>query len=354
MILFDLSAGLKLSFVILWCWGLRLSVAQENNIGLLQPTTDAGAVTKNIPAVTLTTSVTSISSNAAQNSNTNTGTSVPTQEITSTTADNNDNLPNDLPTLTGVYTIVPPSVPPTQNAPFMQQSKLPEGTVFIVVGAILGFLALSVLAWRMGVAWSLHRSVKKAAFTQYASDTKAIFRTNATPIAPRASVYTHTAPNSTISLSGIGGTKGGKKLGRSGGTAQTSSNTASLFFSPTAGTNHPNGVNRGSSYFPAGYYSAGSSTPGAGAGPILHHGPEISLSNLSTYSQGYGRAQSIEPSPPDSPLTLFENHRNNHPNNSISNLSQTNFASEQTPRAYLDDMFDGEKAVPPLRVNMHT
>src|SRR5690606_10387613 len=55
--------------------------------------------------------------------------------------------PNDMPTLGGVMPNYPaPTVPPTQNAPYMQQSSLPEGTFFIAVGAILGFFLLSVFA----------------------------------------------------------------------------------------------------------------------------------------------------------------------------------------------------------------
>ena len=34
-----------------------------------------------------------------------------------------------LPTLSGAFVIVAPSVPPTANAPYMQVSNLPEGTV---------------------------------------------------------------------------------------------------------------------------------------------------------------------------------------------------------------------------------
>ncbi|KAI6248243.1 hypothetical protein HI914_03322 [Erysiphe necator] len=271
---------------------------------------------------------------------TSTQTSTPTISVTST----DDGALTNLPTLTGGYTIVPPSVPPTQNAPYMRQSNLPEGTVFIVVGATLGFLALSVLAWRMGVAWCLHRSVRKAAFSQSMSNTKAIYRTIATPSVPNAPLYRYSDRGSSISLSGLGN-KGGK-TGSKSGTAHSNSNTANLFFSPTAGTSIQNGPKGSSNYLPAGYYSAGSSVPMNTAGQAPFSGPGISLSNLSVQSQGFRRSRSFDPSPPDSPLTRPESNRNHQANASILSLSQTNCGSDLAPSAYLEELFDGENIGP--------
>ncbi|RKF82554.1 putative csi2 protein [Golovinomyces cichoracearum] len=251
-----------------------------------------------------------------------------------------DSILTDLPTLTGGYTIVAPSVPPTQNAPFMRQSTLPEGTVFIVVGAILGFFAVSVLAWRMGVAWCLHRSVRKAAFSQGMSDTKALYRTTVAPVAPEAPFYKYSDRGSLISLSGLGA-KGGKKVSKPGA-VQSSSNTANLFFSPTAGANLQNGSNRASTYFPAGYYSAGGSVTANGATQSSLGAPGISLSNLSVQSHGYNRSRSIDPSPPDSPMIRTDNQLNLQQNSSILNLNQLSDSSERAPSAYLENLFDGE------------
>ena len=117
----------------------------------------------------------------------------PTKTSTSTTAKANLNLPRpDTTTITAAATSItsasgdsslPPASddiplpkasddqeyqipvitpPPTRGAPFMQQSDLPEGTVFIAVGSGLALCALVVLTWRGLVAWSLHRSVKRA------------------------------------------------------------------------------------------------------------------------------------------------------------------------------------------------
>ncbi|POS86171.1 hypothetical protein EPUL_001578 [Erysiphe pulchra] len=277
---------------------------------------------------------------ATTTDSTSTETNTPTSSASLT---GNDGF-MDLPSLTGGYAIVTPSVPPTQNAPYMHQSNLPEGTVFIVVGATLGFLALSVLAWRMGVAWCLHRSVRKAAFSQSMSDTKAIYRTIATPSAPSAPLYRYSDRGSSISLSGLG-SKGGK-LGTKSGASLSNSNNANLFFSPTAGAGIQNGPKGSSKYLPAGYYSAGSSAHGNTIGQAPFGGPGISLSNLSTLSQGFHRSRSFDPSPPESPLAQSESNKNYQANASILSLPQTNGGSDVAPSAYLEDLFDGENIAP--------
>ncbi|OCL06964.1 hypothetical protein AOQ84DRAFT_223326, partial [Glonium stellatum] len=78
-----------------------------------------------------------------------------------------------LPTIAGagIPTVI---VPDTANAPFMQKSNLPDGTVFICVGAALGFMGAAILAWRGLVAWSLHRSVQRAALAQNLADSKTL------------------------------------------------------------------------------------------------------------------------------------------------------------------------------------
>ncbi|PVH70984.1 hypothetical protein DL98DRAFT_118815 [Cadophora sp. DSE1049] len=248
-----------------------------------------------------------------------------------------------LPKLSGAIQPVTASVPPTANAPFMQQSNLPDGTVFIVVGAILGFMAISVLLWRGLVAWSLHRSVKRAAQHQNMADTKALFRTPAPP----APFYKYSDRDSTISLSGLG-PKGGKKGARPT-TAPGGASTSSLFFSPTAGAagaGLANPGNRGSNYLPAGYYASGTASVANGQSQVhLGHQPAISLSNLGPQSQGYSRARSMGPSPPDSPFIVGQG--NHLASSSTLNLNQGYGGNERAPSAYLEDLFDGENA-PPL------
>ena len=256
-------------------------------------------------------------------------------------------LPKGLPTITGAFVIVPPSVPPTANAPYMQVSNLPEGTVFIVVGAILGSLAMSVLLWRGLVAWSLHRSVKRAAAAQYNPDTKALFRT------PPAPFYKYSDRDSTISLGAIGA-KSTKKGGRIP-TVPGAASASSLFFSPTAGAAGAGGLanpgNRGSNYLPAGYYAAGAAQPGNGQG-MTHigqgHGASISLTNLGPARDGYARARSLGTTPPDSPAfrpqsSGFHGHAYGA---SSSTLNLSGHTEGRAPSAVLDDFFDGENAPP--------
>jgi hypothetical protein len=251
-------------------------------------------------------------------------------------------LPTGLPTLSGAFSIVAPSVPPTANAPYMQTSNLPEGSVFIAVGAILGFFGFSVLMWRGLVAWSLHRSVKRAAQHQnMATDTKALFR------APPAPLYKYSDRDSTISLSGLGH-KGGKKGNRPSTAGAASS--SSLFFSPTAGTagaGLANSGNRGLNYLPAGYYASGAAAPGNSQSHIpmggQGHGSVISLSNLGP-QQGYSRARSIDHGVPGtSPYASQAGMTSS----STLNLNRGyGGGEERAPSAYLDDLFDGEEPLP--------
>ncbi|KAE8442649.1 hypothetical protein EG329_003006 [Mollisiaceae sp. DMI_Dod_QoI] len=272
--------------------------------------------------------------------------SIPT--ITGTnTATSGGALPTGLPTLSGAVQPVTVSVPNLSNAPFMQTSNLPDGTVFIVVGAILGFMAMSVLLWRGLVAWSLHRSVKRAASHQNMDDKKALFRTPGPPPAP---FYKYSDRDSTISLSGLGHkSKKSNRPGTGGGSAAP----ASLFFSPTAGAAGA-GVgagNRGSNYLPAGYYAAGASAVANGQGHVpvggLGHRQDISMSTLRPESQGYGRARSVGHTPPDSPGLTAE--RGHMASSSTLNLSQGYGGNERAPSAYLEDLIDGDNTLPPSR-----
>ncbi|KAI5286509.1 hypothetical protein KEM54_006734 [Ascosphaera aggregata] len=68
-----------------------------------------------------------------------------------------------LPTLYpgGITGLPSPQVPSTADAPYRQVSKYPEGFIFILVGSIIGFAFLGVLAWRGLIAWSINRSVRR-------------------------------------------------------------------------------------------------------------------------------------------------------------------------------------------------
>lgn len=207
----------------------------------------------------------------------------------------------DVPTIAG-YGVPTQVVPWTAGAPYMQRSSLPEGTVFIVVGAILGFMGAAVILWRGLVAWSLHRSVRKAAMTSHRNDSM-LKLSKPNPYggggfgASNMSLERLSAPTGKLS-----------KHAPAQGSSHPAARNSSLFFSPTAGAgNHSSptaalmgGNNRSSVFLPAGYYAApGAALPGGGV-----PGSTSALSNLNPLHPsraGYARQTDYTPSPPGSP-----------------------------------------------------
>jgi hypothetical protein len=203
---------------------------------------------------------------------------------------------SDLPTIAG-YGIPTQVVPWTVGAPFMQQSKLPEGTVFIVVGVILAGLGVATLAWRGLVAWSIHRSVKRAnEKLLYQPDSMKLVK----PGYGGAASLTNQSNMSMDQLNSPGNTltkKTNTPTRSNIASATAATRSSSLFFSPTAG--HPNGSNtyltgnRSSSFLPSGFYAApGAGSPAQGA-PATH---------ISTGQNRYSRhSRYHDVSPPGSP-----------------------------------------------------
>jgi hypothetical protein len=207
-----------------------------------------------------------------------------------------------LPTLAGVGVPVL-QVPNTAGAAFMQKSTLPDGTVFICVGALLAFFAAAVLAWRGLVAWSLHRSVKRAAMAQNMADMKAM---SAVPGKKRG-MYNVVNASSTMSLdhlaaAPIGSSKTTKPFAQASGGQPLGKSASSLFFSPTAGgaAGLRDSVNRSSTYLPAGYYASGNAAPAQGS-PMTLVGGNQNLSAHSLASPGNRFSHRSAISPPDSP-----------------------------------------------------
>lgn len=268
--------------------------------------------------------------------------------ITGSDATDNTSAPTDLPAVPGGYKIPVAQVPPTLNAPYMQVSKLPAGTVFIVVGAILGFLALAVVLWRGLTVWALKRSVKRAAKANNTQDTKALlnFRPPAAPVYNR-----YSDRDSTLSLANLRKSPKPTRPTTSSGAAPGQS----LFFSPTAGgSSMLNPGNRNSGYLPSGYYAAGASVPGNGSG-MAHLGGSgltareaISLSNLGPQAKGYARAQSLGTTPPDSPRVgpALSPGAQHGMHLSTSTLDLTQRPGGRAPSAYLEDLFDEAGAAP--------
>lgn len=242
-----------------------------------------------------------------------------------------------LPTLSRTHdnsipTYPPPSPPPTENAPFMNRSTLPDGTVFIAVGAILGAFGAAVLIWRGIVACLLHRSVERAAMQQHVANDKP----TAFP-APPAPFYKYTDQQDSSPSLAVGGTlRGQRRTNPRGRTPSATPSQTNLFFSPTAasgagGMSNPG--NRDSRFLPSGFYAATS------ASPVNGHGHSISLSNLRPASRGH----TMGPTPPESP-NLAPRSTPSVPrgNYSTSSISLTRAPSGRAPSAYLDDMLDDQ------------
>jgi hypothetical protein len=194
---------------------------------------------------------------------------------TPTETDSGGPLPGlpSLPSLPGGVRIPTPTIPPKEGAPYLQQTNAPEGTVFIAVGAGLGLIALAVIAWRVLVAWSINRSVRRAANNAHQSDATALLRPKTNK--KKGGVYRQPA-GSAMSMEKLG-----HSARQSGLPPPSHAPSTGLFFSPTAGASMHSAGNRGSGYLPAGYYAASNSTPGSGAGLAHLNGSSIGLWVLS-------------------------------------------------------------------------
>ncbi|KAJ5577898.1 uncharacterized protein N7459_006862 [Penicillium hispanicum] len=311
-------------------------------------TTDDPSTSDNPPSVTETTASTtestSLSASTSESTTSTSESSVSTTSMdsTTTTSSETSSTTDNTSTTSSVSTTTTSTsssttstaaaivtIPPTAGAPYMQTSNTPEGTVFIAVGAILGLIGLAVLAWRGMVAWSVNRSVRRAAMAQ-ASESKRLLRGSRKK---RSTAVYSAAPMADVSLDKLGAaTRASYKPAR-----RVPSSNSGLFYSPTAGG--PAGShaslnaaagNRGSTYLPAGYYAAaGSSTPVRDAGP---HG-------------GLSSPPGYPPSSPSLPPTgaYYDGPHNARPSyvgNSTSSLNLSQAPQGRAPSAYLEDLFE--------------
>ncbi|KXL48573.1 MAG: hypothetical protein FE78DRAFT_77055 [Acidomyces sp. 'richmondensis'] len=199
-----------------------------------------------------------------------------------------------LPTIAGagIPTLV---IPYTANAPFMQKSNLPEGTVFIAVGAVLAFLGACVLLWRGLVAWSINRSVRKTAMASIRGSEKNGGSTwgGSSGYHPVNGSHYRDYAGSVLSLDHLAGSgKPMKPHFRDSDAKRDSTPPAGLFFSPTASAGLNRDANRSSSFLPAGYYASPAAQPAGGAGSTTIGG---------NYVAPYARHSQVGPSPPGSP-----------------------------------------------------
>lgn len=165
---------------------------------------------------------------------------------------------------------------------------MPEGTVFIAVGAVLAFMGACVLLWRGLVAWSITRSVKRAAMASIRGHDKvgAPGWSSGAVYGAGKHVYNKEYDNgSSMSLDAL--TSAGKPIKQfkeDHDKRQSSAPPQGLFFSPTAhASNRASSAafdNRSSTYLPAGYYAAPAegaagnraSAVGSSLAPYARHG----------------------------------------------------------------------------------
>ncbi|KAI2608349.1 uncharacterized protein GGS25DRAFT_521523 [Hypoxylon fragiforme] len=273
-------------------------------------------------AASETTTEASTTSDTSRTTGTSSDITSSTTRSSASTSSSDDDVP--LPTLPGQYSYPSPTVPPTSNAPFMQPSSVPEGTVFIAVGAILGAFGAAVLIWRAVVACLLHRSVKKAAMAQQLANDKATFPP------PPAPFYKYTDQASSASLGNAMAGRGVRRTTR-GPIPSSTPSQSNLFFSPTAATPSGSVNNRESRFLPSGFYAAGQGSPQSG------HGHSISLTNLRPDSRGVGRP--LGHTPPESP-SLAPRADMVRQNMSASSLNLNRPPSGRAPSAFLEDLLD--------------
>lgn len=289
--------------LLLFAFIAPIANAQLSNLPDLSTATRTTARSTSSSARSTSTPSTATSRSSSGSSATTTGSSSATSTGSSTS--------NSIFHLTGLPTIEGASIPTlvipfTADAPFMQKSTLPEGTVFIAVGAVLAFLGFCVVLWRGVIAWTINRSVKKAALaSMMASDIKSGAGWLSNPLKPSGGFYKHAPDGSNMSLDNL--TSAGKPISNSRHTKIRDnkngppSNSANLFFSPTAsvgaGTAPMAGLStqRGSSYLPAGYYASPSAQAGGGASNTMIGG------GLAPGYQGARPRSSVGTPEPDSP-----------------------------------------------------
>ncbi|KAH0267415.1 hypothetical protein KCU91_g10119, partial [Aureobasidium melanogenum] len=280
--------------------GAVLAAAQNNNVqttaaGTTKATSAAQTAAPTTDKLTGVSSFVKSSSSSAAASSTTDSSKTSASKTSSGASSTTVSHLTDLPTLAGA-TVPDMVIPYTADAPFMQKSNVPEGTVFIAVGACLAFLGACVLAWRVWVAWTINRSVKRAAMASVmASDAK-------TKYGPGGNLYAM-PQGSSLSLDAL--TSAGKPLSSAGlkkenrKSTQPTADPSSLFFSPTAGQRNsaymPINQNRSSTYLPAGYYATPGAQAAGGRDSMLMGG----VPNLQPTSHRYSRAEYSPPSSRD-------------------------------------------------------
>ena len=233
------------------------------------------------------------------------GTATVTNAPSLTTGDSTSvfHLISNAPTIAGAG-IPELFIPWTAGAPFQQKSSLPEGTVFIAIGAILAFCGACALLWRGMVAWSINRSVKRAALASVGAGEKNTWGGSSgyrSVSQKQSSLYKDVG--SSMSLDQL--TSAGKPMKphfRDSTMERHDTPPADLFFSPTAKVSNRESKlsHRNSGYMPSGYYASPNSHAAGGA-PGTTLGGDGSHHSIAPYANRNSYMNMTEPSPPESP-----------------------------------------------------
>lgn len=264
--------------------------------------------------------------------------------------DDDDDDDDAMPTLTDTSSKLPTpkvTVPPMNNNPYLSKSSLPEGTVFIAVGAILGGLGLAIVGWRMASAISLRRSLRRAEnngptmSSTLLGDDKALLY----PGDPsRAGDVYHN--NNSLSSDNLKSNHHKSTLPSGGGHNLFFSPTAEVMnsakssggnndsFSSTIGNNfqpQQNHQQRSSVYLPAGYY-----TPGNNG--VQNSAASMTSRTTRAFSMHGGGGHRDSMAGGNTTPSLRASSYMPPTNNSTSGLAPPTNNQSRAPSAYLDDL----------------
>lgn len=264
-----------------------------------------------------------------------------------TTATSSYDGPSGAPTLANSGanpTYPPPTIPPTADAPFMQKSSLPSGTVFISAAGVLGLMLVCVILWRLWVTWTIQRRVKKVQQGYARMHQQKRSRLGFTKDGVRLSKK----PTPFYQQAGTGSMISMKLLDRKEEPDNPQSllpdkapDKRSLFFSPTASNGLPStglgGVRTSSQYLPSGYYPVSAGDRSRNQAYSLH---EISNAQRSELQEPGSRSDSPAPLLPDIAVETLPSGSADGPLHEEGSLSWDNRAGSRTPSAHLEDIFN--------------
>lgn len=342
------------------------ATSKTTNSGSSSKTTDSGSSSKTTATGKTTSSSFSYSVLKITAVNSNNDASSNTGSMAKLSSTQTSNSMPAMPTLssTSSTAVATPTVtvPSNSNNPFMRQSSLPEGTVFIAVGAILGGIVVAIFAWHIALAFIHKRNLKKFTSTN---------QVYTAPFMDESKDFYSDTPGTAGA-----GTFGGHAY-RAGGTNRKSlvpgagkdtENSASertrsminsgLFFSPTAevmnSVNHANQTNdsltssistagvgiatnarssvpRASVYMPAGYYGGSQ----GGAPSMMSGGRSVRHMSMTNASMTGG------PPPGGAGGRPGSSARMSHLN--VGGGGPEVRESVRAPSAYLDDFLGADK-----------